>query len=265
MSDDTLANPPHERTPIPPCPACGSAPAATDIDDICPKCGAYAFLCGIATHVPLGDSPLIHQQIHKPRWKRIPPSQVNRPQPSPPIIPLERGDPSRCPGCKAEVPGEYATLPKLICSTCGHWELQTGLCVVPAAGPIGTPPSVVRLHAPLWQPLPPVYSAPVLPKTSGKGDGTTDKEPSPNSSAKRIAKKTRGGPKRNRIPRTVTLLLAILQQDRKYLHLNYSELAGVLGVAVSSVSRAFHHKTYGPQLLRLYADYHVPPPNIRQI
>ena len=58
---------------------CGSPPAVLDLDDICPKCGEYNFLCGIATHVPLGDFPLIHQQVHKPRWERIPPSQVKPP------------------------------------------------------------------------------------------------------------------------------------------------------------------------------------------
>jgi hypothetical protein len=71
------------------------------------------------------------------------------------VIPPEHGDPSRCPGCKAAVPDEYATLPKVVCSECGRWELQTGLVVVPAAGPQGTPPSIARLHAPLWRPVPP--------------------------------------------------------------------------------------------------------------
>lgn len=70
-------------------------------------------------------------------------------------LPLEHSDPTRCPGCKASVSAEYATLPKVRCPTCGRWEIQTGLSVVPAAGPPGTPPSIVRLHAPLLRPVPP--------------------------------------------------------------------------------------------------------------
>jgi hypothetical protein len=67
---------------MPQCPGCGSAPAATDVDDECPNCGAFEFLCGIIEHVPLGDTPVIKQQVTKPRWKRIPPSQVGAKQPA---------------------------------------------------------------------------------------------------------------------------------------------------------------------------------------
>jgi hypothetical protein len=79
---DKLAHPPTATLEsVPPCPGCGSAPAATDVDDICPCCGAYTFLCGIIEHVPLGDTPVIKQQVTKQRWKRIPPSQVRANQP----------------------------------------------------------------------------------------------------------------------------------------------------------------------------------------
>jgi hypothetical protein len=65
---------------LPLCPVCGSPPAAHDVDDVCPNCGAFHFRCGIATHVPLSmgpsESQVIHQQVRPPHWERIPPSQV---------------------------------------------------------------------------------------------------------------------------------------------------------------------------------------------
>jgi hypothetical protein len=80
---DKLTVPPASVLgPVPPCPGCGGAPAATDVDDICPACGAYKFLCGIAEHVPLDhDAPIIKQQMARPRWKRIPPSKVKAKKP----------------------------------------------------------------------------------------------------------------------------------------------------------------------------------------
>lgn len=78
---DKLETPAPAPESLPSCPGCGSPPAATDVDDICPSCGAYTFLCGIIEHVPLGDAPVIKQQVTKPRWKRIPPSQVRTKQP----------------------------------------------------------------------------------------------------------------------------------------------------------------------------------------
>jgi hypothetical protein len=79
---DKLASPPAAAPEsVPLCPGCGSPPAATDVDDICPSCGAYTFLCGAIEHVPLGDTPIITQQVAKPRWKRIPPSQTKAKQP----------------------------------------------------------------------------------------------------------------------------------------------------------------------------------------
>jgi hypothetical protein len=380
MPDDPLADQTRQQSPIPPCPGCGSAPAATDVDDICPKCGAYNFLCGLVTHIPLSDAPPIHQQVTKPRWVRIPPSQVKRPKSATPFVPPEHGDPSRCPGCKVPVPDQYATLPTVTCQACGRWELHTGLAVMPAAGPQGTPPSVVRLHAPLWRPIPPQTvnsrspekgmetvhdkllsalaemqqylienpateysqrlreldahvehhatrlqlqfpSADFVPGDSrskvgfcqipcdhgiigvmwqqmyGLGDGVnrwrwapvpvwwrsferfvelvkvakqnigdalTEREKTPTARAKKNAKKKRSGPKRNREPRTVTLLLVLLE-DRTNANLNLTELAERLRVSVSSVSRAFHHVKYGPILKKRYGDYGVRPPRIREI
>ena len=66
---------------VPPCPGCGSLPAADDVDDDCPNCGRYQFICGIARHIPLPQgqdvvvSPIL-QQMQSPLWERIPPSQV---------------------------------------------------------------------------------------------------------------------------------------------------------------------------------------------
>ncbi len=67
------------------CPGCGSPPAAVDVDDVCPGCGAYCFLCGIIEHptLPTEDTPskVVAPQLRTPRWKRIPPSQVVLPAP----------------------------------------------------------------------------------------------------------------------------------------------------------------------------------------
>jgi hypothetical protein len=76
---------------------------------------------------------------------------------------------------------------------------------------------------------------------------------------RRAAKKTR-----NRRPRTVELLLVLLE-DRTKANLNCTELAAELQVHVSSVSRAFKHKKYGPELLRRYHALGVRPPGIRHV
>ena len=65
-----------EAQPLPPCPGCGSPPAATEVDDVCPKCGAYMFHCRLFRHVPLGNSPPFYSRVGRPFWERIPPSQV---------------------------------------------------------------------------------------------------------------------------------------------------------------------------------------------
>jgi hypothetical protein len=82
----------------------------------------------------------------------------------------ERLDPSRCPGCRSPVPEDYSTLPSVHCLSCGGWELQTGLRVMPVAGPPGTPPKVVQLFSPYWQIL--------LPDrvNLGEGDEAEDDE-----------------------------------------------------------------------------------------
>lgn len=67
-------------TGVDPCPGCGSQPAALDVDDVCPSCGAYRFRCGQITHRPLAtDATPTVQQVSKPHWVRIPPSEVKRP------------------------------------------------------------------------------------------------------------------------------------------------------------------------------------------
>jgi hypothetical protein len=73
-----------------------------------------------------------------------------------PQIDSARLDQSRCPGCKSRVPDEYSTLSTLICPYCGSWELHTGLALLPVAGLPGTPPEVIRVSSPFWQPLPPI-------------------------------------------------------------------------------------------------------------
>jgi hypothetical protein len=49
----------------------------------------------------------------------------------------------------------YRTLAHVTCPSCGRWELDTGLVVAPAAGPVGTRPAIGRRSAPLWRPRPP--------------------------------------------------------------------------------------------------------------
>lgn len=77
--------------------------------------------------------------------------------------------------------------------------------------------------------------------------------------SRRTHKKTR-----DRRPRTVVLLLVLLE-DRTKANLNYTELAAELDVNVSSVSRAFKHKKYGPELLRRYHDFGIKPPRTHEI
>jgi len=74
------------RNPVPPCPGCGSPPAASgDVDDLCPRCGEYKFHCGLAEHLPLPQGPdssaaSVWQQMAIPHWERLPPSQVRAPE-----------------------------------------------------------------------------------------------------------------------------------------------------------------------------------------
>ena len=65
-------------------------------------------------------------------------------------------DPTRCPECNAPVP-ELNRLYSAgcVCRGCGRWELDTGVCILPVAGPVGTPAEYVQLHSPLWRPISP--------------------------------------------------------------------------------------------------------------
>jgi hypothetical protein len=66
---------------IPSCPGCKSPPAAIEVDDVCPKCGAYSFHCGISTHLPLPPHQgVIKVQAQMPWWTMIPPSKVVKPK-----------------------------------------------------------------------------------------------------------------------------------------------------------------------------------------
>jgi hypothetical protein len=64
--------------PVPPCPNCGSDPAANgNVDDICPKCRESTYSCGLISHSPLREgAELIRQQVRNPHWIQLPPSQV---------------------------------------------------------------------------------------------------------------------------------------------------------------------------------------------
>jgi hypothetical protein len=153
---------PVDQTPPPNCPNCGSPPAALDVDDDCPSCGVWRFECGQIRHIPLSDAPPIIQQIRKPLWTRVPPSEVRAPR---------------------------------------------------------------------------------------RGSAKIRKSPQR---------------KRNREPRAVTLLLALLD-DQTNANLNLTELAQKIEMSLSAVSRAFHHKKYGPILTKRYEDYRLLPPRIRDI
>jgi hypothetical protein len=89
---DPLARNPQFQRPdppqaaIPPCPGCGSPPAAEDVDDICPQCGAYHFRCnllgGAVAARPGERAPLEVIRVGPPYWERIPPSQIVRQAPA---------------------------------------------------------------------------------------------------------------------------------------------------------------------------------------
>jgi hypothetical protein len=79
----------------PHCPGCGSPPAALDVNDICPNCGAYHFDCG-TTKLPVsGPGNAVTVQLHSPLWHRIPPSLVRKPgmiASDPPATPQNDGN-----------------------------------------------------------------------------------------------------------------------------------------------------------------------------
>lgn len=77
-----------------------------------------------------------------------------------------------CPGCKSIVRKELRTLSRVVCETCGAWQLATGIGVMPTCGPLegpeegddGSSVQVVTLHQPYWQALPqPTLIQPVSP------------------------------------------------------------------------------------------------------
>jgi hypothetical protein len=76
-------SPPRQTTnrlgyPVPPCPGCGTPPAASgDVDSVCPRCGEYKFDCGLVEHLPSPQGPdpaptTYWQQMAIPHWERLP-------------------------------------------------------------------------------------------------------------------------------------------------------------------------------------------------
>jgi hypothetical protein len=76
-----------------------------------------------------------------------------------PLFPPQTLDPKRCPGCQAPVPPSGRLSSEYNCAQCGRWRLHTGVLVLPIAGPLGTPPKVIRLSAPYWCPVDPSAQA----------------------------------------------------------------------------------------------------------
>jgi len=75
-------------------------------------------------------------------------------------------DRTRCPGCNAAVPAIASQLARYEC-TCGKWELETGLLVIPNMGPAGDPPAIVKVSNPLWKQV--VGHPKAVAKQQGKG------------------------------------------------------------------------------------------------
>jgi hypothetical protein len=100
---------------IPPCPGCGSLPAASgDVDDVCPRCGEYRFHCGLAEHLPVPQGKDImqtpcYQQTAIPHWERMPSSQVresaNLQSSRAAVQPQGASATPRPPGTQVEPPG----------------------------------------------------------------------------------------------------------------------------------------------------------------
>src|SRR5205807_3481054 len=65
--------------------------------------------------------------------------------------------------------------------------------------------------------------------------------------------------KRKRDSRIGALLFALLEGDRRHLDKPLIELARLLRCHVSSVSRALHHREYGPRIQALYRQHCVQP------
>jgi hypothetical protein len=146
----------------PPCPGCGNQPAARDVDDVCPACGAFRFRCRIARHIPLGDGEPIIQRLGKPFWERIPPSQIVRKSE---IKPESDDNGFACPGCRAALPETYRVLPKVLCQSCGQYECNTGNYQVAVAG---GPAEVINVASPSWLPIPPIRRDAAVPVSKGE-------------------------------------------------------------------------------------------------
>ncbi len=152
----------------------------------------------------------------------------------------------RCPGCNSPP----ATIEvDDVCPECGGYLFRCGIA---HNYPLGSNPTVFKqqVHFPRWDMIAPSQ---VSPRRAVPGER---RKPSTKG---KVAKKTR-----RRKSRAAILLLALLE-DRTNANLNCSELARILKVNVSSVSRAFRHREYGPQIMKRYQEYGVRPPGIHQI
>jgi hypothetical protein len=70
---------------------------------------------------------------------------------------------------------------------------------------------------------------------------------------------------RNRRHKTAELLICMLQDDERLMDLSLTELATKLERDVSTISRAFRHKTWGPKLKELYAERRRRPPTVHDL
>jgi hypothetical protein len=60
-----------------------------------------------------------------------------------------------CPGCGTALSEHQQLLTEFRCPSCRRWKYDSGLISLPVAGPPGTPPEVIRVHAPSWEPVDP--------------------------------------------------------------------------------------------------------------
>ena len=62
---------------VPPCPNCGSDPAANgNVDGVCPGCGEWLYYCGIFPDTPSAEGAETICEQTNPVWRQLPPSQV---------------------------------------------------------------------------------------------------------------------------------------------------------------------------------------------
>ena len=151
-----------------------------------------------------------------------------------------------CPGCSSQ---PAAIDVDDVCPTCGEYFFRCGQVIVPIMAEQGEP-EVVRLHAPAWERLPP---------SKVKKPAISQKKTKSGPLARKTPKKLR-----HRKSRVAELLLLLLD-DRRNANLNCSELANKLECSVSAISRAFSHREYGPRIMRIYQEFGIRPPGIREI